>query len=130
MEKIILVVEDEALLSDAIKDKLEEKGYFVFTSANVDGAIEILNKSEKMIDAVWLDHYLPGGNGLQLVTFMKDENSKFREIPIFLVSNSSSSEKIYQYLQLGVEGYFAKAESKLEDIITNIERVLTEKNGK
>ena len=123
MQKTILVVEDEKPLLEAVRAKLEDRGYKVLACLSVDEALDAL-KSGLQIDAVWLDHYLPDKNGLNVVIFMKRFDSKYKDTPIFLVSNSASSEKIYQYLHLGVNGYFAKAESKLEDIIENIEKVI------
>ena len=126
MQKTILVVEDERPLLEAVKIKLQERGHKVLAYLTVDEAIDIL-KSGVKIDAVWLDHYLPGKNGLDVVIFMKEISTKYKHTPIFLVSNSVSSERIFQYLHLGVDGYFAKAESKLEDIVENIEQVIKDK---
>lgn len=122
-QKTILVVEDEKSLLGAVEIKLEEEGYKVIACSMVDQALEALRNNVE-IDAVWLDHYLPEKNGLEVVVFMRQVDSKYKDIPIFLVSNSSSEDKIYQYLHLGVNGYFAKSESRLEDIIKSIEQVL------
>lgn len=123
MPKTILVVEDEPSLLEAIKLKLEDRGYGFLLAANVDTALKYI-KEGKDIDAVWLDHYLPGRNGLDLVIYMKDATQKYKDTPIFLISNSASQQRIYQYLQLGINGYFLKTEKSLDDIVDNIEALI------
>ena len=58
-EKIILVIEDEIPLLNAIKIKLEKSGFDVVTARTVEQAWNHL-QDIKNIDAVWLDHYLLG----------------------------------------------------------------------
>ncbi len=117
--KNILVVEDERPLLEAIRTKLELGGFNVVTARSVEEAfnhIEDIN-----IDAVWLDHYLLGKeSGLDFVVKCKGENSKYKNIPIFVVSNTASPDKVKKYIQLGVSNYYTKAEKRLEDIINDI----------
>ncbi|MDA8611455.1 response regulator [Candidatus Pacebacteria bacterium] len=121
--KKILVVEDEKPLSTAISEKLKSGGYDTVTVKSVDEASEVLEKEK--IDAVWLDHYLFGNkNGIDLVVKMKEEGSQWKSIPIFVVSNTATGDKVKQYLSFGVQKYFVKAESKLEEIISEIENSL------
>ena len=123
-KKTILVVEDEQVLLDAIKNKLEIYGFNVVTAKSVEQAVDYLNNINK-INLVWLDHYLLGTeNGLDLVIKMKMDKSKWKKIPIFVVSNTATPEKITSYLGLGVDKYYTKADYKLEDIIKDINNVL------
>jgi len=117
--KIILIVEDERPLMEAIKATLEKNGYDTFCARTVDQAIDYLKKVVT-VDAVWLDHYLPGKNGTELVAYMKVKDSTYKHTPIFLVSNTASPDKVYNYMQLGVDKYFVKAEKRLDEIIKDI----------
>lgn len=120
MKKVILVVEDERALLEAIKAKLEKSGFEVVSSRSVEGALTLL-KDEVGIDAIWLDHYLLGKeNGLDLVAKIKEENSPWKKIPIFVVSNTATPDKIRSYIELGVEKYFTKSNYRMEQIITDI----------
>jgi len=121
--KTILIVEDERPLMEAIQATLEKNGYDTLCARTVDQAIDYLKKVAT-VDAVWLDHYLPGKNGTELVAYMKVEDSAYKHTPIFLVSNTASPEKVYNYLQLGVDKYFVKAEKRLDDIIKDITGLL------
>ena len=81
------------------------------------------------VDAIWLDHYLFGkGNGLDFVTTIKQEGSKWKNIPVFVVSNTATPEKVNSYLRLGVNKYYTKADHKLADIIGDIQEYLESKD--
>lgn len=128
-KKTILVVEDENPLLDVVKKKLELCNFAVVTARSASQALNYLKDLEK-IDLVWMDHYLLGKeNGLDIVVAMKSEGSKWRNIPIFVVSNTASPDKIKSYLHLGVEKYFTKANFRLDDIIKEINRIFGRECG-
>ena len=117
--KSILIIEDELALQNAIKIKLERHNFKVFTARDVASAIKVI--SSNSISVIWLDHYLLGGeDGLDFVIKIKS-NENYNKIPIFVVSNTASPEKISAYLQLGVSDFYTKANHKLEDMINDIE---------
>jgi CheY-like chemotaxis protein len=123
-EKSILVVEDEQVLSDVIKTKLEKNGFKVTTARTVEQSLNYLKDGLK-IDVIWLDHYLLGQeNGLDLVAKIKSDESTWKNIPIFVVSNTASADKVQAYLRLGVSKYYTKSNFRLEDIISDIKEFL------
>ncbi len=118
--KTILVIEDERPLVEAIKIKLEKTGFTVVTGRSVEQAVGYLEEGVK-IDAVWLDHYLFGKeSGLDFVAKVKEDSSKYKNIPIFVVSNTATPDKVQGYLRLGVNKYYTKADNRLENIINDI----------
>lgn len=119
-KKTILVVEDERPLLEAIKIKLNKSGFDVITARSVKQAFNHLEDIDS-IDAVWLDHYLLGKeDGLDFVIKCKSDNSKCVHLPIFVVSNTASDDKVQAYLKLGVKDYYVKAEKRLDEIINFI----------
>lgn len=126
--KVILVVEDERPLAEAIKTKLVISGCDVVTARTVEQALGYLKESVK-IDAVWLDHYLLGKeNGLDFVAKIKEDGSQWKEIPIFVVSNTVSPEKVQTYLRLGANKFYTKANYRLDQIIGDIKDYLNKKS--
>jgi CheY-like chemotaxis protein len=120
----ILVVEDERPLLEAIKTKLNISGFNTLSSRSVAEALSYLT-TENNISVIWLDHYLLGQeNGLDLVAQLKDEDSPWKNIPIFVVSNTASSDKVQSYIQLGVNQYYTKSDYRLDDIIADIKKFL------
>lgn len=123
--KTILVVEDERPLLEAIKLKLENSGLEVVTARTVEQAVSYLTDLGD-VDAIWLDHYLLGKeSGLDMTIKLKAEDSPWRKIPIFIVSNTASEEKVRLYMQFGVEKYFVKSNYRLDEIIDNIQETLS-----
>jgi len=127
--KVVLVVEDERPILEAVITKLELEGFDPVSARTVDQAINML-KDVKRVDAVWLDHYLPERLGTELVLFMKKPDSPYRHIPIFLVSNTASADKIYDYMHIGIDQYFIKADRRLSEIIGDIKEYLTKAETK
>ncbi len=124
-DKNILILEDEKPLLAAIKKKLEDEGFSTVSARSVEQAVDDLDQVEK-IDAIWLDHYLLGKeDGLDLVAKLKEDGSKWKDLPVFVVSNTASADKVKTYLELGVEKYYTKADNKLEDIINSIKKSLS-----
>ncbi|MEX0917608.1 MAG: response regulator [Candidatus Paceibacterota bacterium] len=123
-EKTILVVEDERPLLEAIKRKLEINGFLVVTARSTDQAYEYV-EDIGTIDAIWLDHYLLGKeSGLDFVAKCKEEGSSCKNIPIYVVSNTASADKVQTYLRFGITKYFVKAEHRLDEIINQIKMYL------
>ena len=121
----IMVVEDEELLLRAITQKLKLSNFGVISCESVKQAIDYLDTLPELPDAIWLDYYLKDSNGLE---FMKQirENKKWEKIPVVVVSNSASPDKVNTMLALGVKKYLLKAEYKLSDIIETFRTFIKE----
>ncbi len=124
----ILVVEDEDMLLKAITRKLELAGKKVIPCISGRVALEYLNQSQEIPDAIWLDFYLKDMNGLEFMyELKKDENRA--NIPVLVVSNSASTDKVTKMLALGAKKYLLKAESKLDDLVSEISSIMNGKGG-
>lgn len=115
----IMVVEDEVLLLQAITKKLKLSGMDVLSCASGQQAVDYLNNLDELPDAVWLDYYLKDMNGLAFMQQLK-ANPKWENIPVLVVSNSASPDKVNTMLGLGAKKYILKAEYRLDQIIEMI----------
>lgn len=115
----IMVVEDEVLLLQAITKKIKLSNMDVLSCSSGQQALDYLGSLDEMPDAVWLDYYLKDMNGLLFMQKLK-ENPKWAEIPVLVVSNSASPDKVHTMLGLGARKYILKAEHRLDEIITMI----------
>ena len=122
--KTILVIEDERPLVQVITTKLLNAGFEVITARTVDQGLHYM-EDVASIDAVWLDHYLLGEKtGLDFVAQLKSPESKWRNIPIFVVSNTASSDNLQSYVRLGVNRYSVKSDHRLDEITNDIKLFL------
>ena len=127
--KSILIIEDQLPLLEAIMTQFERSHFRVLTARTVDQAMDIIHGSEE-IDAIWLDHYLLGKeDGLDFVSKLKADEGRAGKIPIFVVSNTASPEKVHSYLQLGVKKYYVKSEHRLDEIMLSIRQHLDHPEG-
>lgn len=127
--KTILVIEDEIPLLKAIRDKLEISGFQIVSARTVKQAIGILEDVGN-IDIIWLDHYLLGKeDGLDFVTEIKGRD-QWKHIPIFVISNTASLDKVQSYIRLGADKFYTKANYRLDKIIEDIKECLEKKEDK
>lgn len=119
-----MVVEDEPLLLAAITKKLDKSGITTVPCRQGQIALDYLRSA--VPDAIWLDYYLPDLNGLQFVAKVK-QDPRLAAIPVLVVSNSASPDKVNSMLALGVKQYLLKAEYRLDDIINIITKLVAPK---
>lgn len=124
-KKTIMVVEDEELLLQAIAKKIELSGIDAISCSSGQQALDYLQNLPKIPDAIWLDYYLKDMNGLEFVAQVK-KNPDWQNIPIVVVSNSASPEKVHNMIALGVHKYLLKAKFRLDDILKEILAVTNE----
>ena len=125
--KTILVVEDELPLLEAITVKLGLNGFATVTARTVEQALAYM-EDIKGVKAIWLDHYLIGKeNGLDFVSKIKEDGSAWKNIPIFVVSNTAGDDKKHAYLNLGANKFYTKSNFRLDQIIGDIKMTLEQK---
>ena len=68
----VLIVEDEFLIRDMLREELEDAGYQVVLASDADHAIRLL-EARQDIHLVFTDINMPGSmDGLKLATFVND----------------------------------------------------------
>ncbi len=74
----ILIVDDEAVIREAVKEILSWLGYSVYTCSNGQEAVDFYKKRKPVIDLIILDMIMPGINGKDCFDLLKsiDENVK------------------------------------------------------
>src|SRR5689334_7607962 len=107
--KVVLIVEDEAPLANAVKLMLKNNEMNAVIASSADEAEGLLKKYQH-VRAIWLDHYLLGGrDGLHFLASIKNDDSKYKDIPVFVVSNTATQDKGEAYLRLGAKKFYTKA---------------------
>ena len=121
----VMVIEDEALLLQAISKKLELSGMTPVSCTTGKQALDYLNSLPELPDAIWLDYYLKDMNGLDFMHELK-KNDKWASIPVIVVSNSASEEKVHSMLALGVKKYILKAQYRLDELIELVKKFISD----
>jgi len=121
MAKTILIVEDDKFLRELITQKLIKEGYE--TSEAIDGEEGIKKIKEEKPDLVLLDLILPGIDGFEVLSKMK-EDLALAQIPVIILSNLGQKEDVERGLKLGAVDYLIKAHFTPGEIIEKIKNVL------
>lgn len=124
----IMVIEDETLLLEAITKKLKILGIHVLSCTSGTQALDYFNTSQELPDAIWLDYYLKDMDGIIFMDAIKKDPS-WAAIPVFVVSNSASPEKVHNMLALGAKKYLLKAEYRLDEIVDIIKDCIQSENS-
>lgn len=83
MKPCILVVEDNQLNRELLRDWLEVEGYEVWSAADLKASYEVFAK--RIPDAVLLDINLGKDDGLDLLAWMR-QKPETREVPVLAVT--------------------------------------------
>ncbi len=122
----ILVIEDEPSLREAITLKLNSQGMEVIGFESGQKAIDYLKNLtslDMLPDLIWLDYYLKDLNGLDFMKELKKYNNLI-SIPVIVVSNSASPQKVQDMLDMGAKKYILKAENRLDDIVGTMQELI------
>ena len=114
--KSILIVEDEASISDFIKGELEYEGYNVCVKE--DGRSGLEEALENEYNLVLLDVMLPSMNGFEVCRRLKKEKST----PVIMLSAKDSVIDKVTGLQIGADDYLPKPFA-IEELLARIEVV-------
>ena len=120
-KKNILIIEDDKFLRELIVQKLLKENYDV--SEAVDGEEGIKKIKEIKPSLVLLDLILPGIDGFEVLSQMKDEPG-LSSIPVIILSNLGQKEDVEKGLKLGAVDYLIKAHFTPGEIIDKIKAVL------
>lgn len=120
-KKIILLVEDEPLLRNLLKQRLEKEGFEVLAAENGQEALEILKG--KGLDLILLDIILPKVSGFELMEKVR-EDPQYQKTPVIVISNLGQESDIEKGERLGAVGYFVKAHVSIEDLVRQIKSYL------
>ncbi len=99
----ILIIEDEVSLNQSMGEFLTASGYLCESALNFRDAVEKLENHD--YDCVVLDIMLPGGSGLELLSFLKQDRKP--EGVIIISAKDSLEDKLWG-LQAGADDYLTK----------------------
>ena len=120
-QKIILIVEDEASMLAALRDKLSHAGFIILEAKN--GQEGLTSALTNHPDLILLDIIMPIMDGMTMLDNLRlDPWGK--SVPVVLLTNLSEADKVAASLRQGVYDYLIKSDWKLEDIVKKVKTKL------
>jgi DNA-binding response OmpR family regulator len=99
----ILIIEDEQGLRESIEDYFSDAGNICETATDYTSALAKVNLYR--YDCILLDITLPGGNGIDLLKIIKEENYTDG---VLIISAKNSLDDRLEGLDLGADDYLVK----------------------
>jgi len=121
-EKIkVLLVEDDPMIIDMYKMRLEEEGYDVLLTDKGSEAIELAEKEKPSI--ILLDIILPEIDGFSILQTLKSK-IKTKNLPVLLLTNLGQETDQEKGTQMGAAGYFIKSQHTPCDVIVAVKKIV------
>ncbi len=117
----VLMADDDKMLLDMYKERLELAGYTVESYGNGEEALAHVH--DFMPDLIMLDVMMPKKNGYETLAALKTDPVT-KNIPVIMLSALMRDFNREKAVEGGAEDYLIKSEAMPSDVITKIEQVL------
>jgi CheY-like chemotaxis protein len=117
----VLLVEDDPFLRRACEASLKQRGLAVTSAA--DGEAGLRAAHEAIPDLILLDLLMPKMSGIEMLAALRAHPAT-AVVPVAIISNSSREEDKLRAAELGVVGYYVKANFSLRALGDEVERLL------
>ncbi len=121
----ILMVDDDKMLIDMYKERLELAGYQVEISR--DGEEGLAKVHQVKPDIVLLDIMMPKVNGYETLASIKSDPAT-KDIPVIILSALMRDVNKSKAVEAGADDYIIKSEAMPVDVIKKVEAVLKKYN--
>ena len=101
----VLIVEDEKHLADGLRYNLKAEGYEVDIASSAEQAASLLLDQPKRFDVVVLDVMLPGMDGFELASRLRE---KGQFVPILMLTARGQAEDVLRGFEAGADDYLPK----------------------
>jgi len=119
----ILVVDDEALITEVASEMLETIGYRVITARSGREALEILRDKGHDVDLVILDMVMPDMGGRRTFELLRTMNP---DIPVILATGYSIDGEAKEIMNRGARAFLQKP-FKIDDLSQKIRDVMRDR---
>lgn len=110
-------------MKKSILDILRQQGFeTILAATKARDAISVIKRNP--IDFVLLDMYLAEGSGLEVLEFIRSQQTRF-DIPVLIISGEASKDDIVRAVELGSSDYLVKPfqtsdfEKKIESVLSS-----------
>lgn len=116
----ILIVDDESINAETMKDTLEDVNYKVVLANDAVQAKAIVKT--QTFDLVMMDVWMPGQDGMSLLEEWMDESFS---MPVVMMSGHAEHQDVVKAMRLGAVDFLKKP---LHDILPLVRKLLSEQS--
>lgn len=119
-KKHILVVDDSITTRTLEKNILEVAGYEVKTASDGENGMRMIERYD--FDAIVTDIQMPNMDGFELTRRIK-ENSRYKKIPVILVTSLDSKHDKERGIEVGADAYIVKKSFDQRTLLDTLEQL-------
>ena len=121
-KKLILIIDEEPDITDALSQKLEQEGFSTIAAYNGEQGLMIIHGEPKP-DLILLDLVMPTMDGFKMLEELrKDEWG--RKVPVIFLTNLDDEETVSKVMKDKGYEYLVKTEWKIEDVVSKVKEKL------
>lgn len=113
---VIMILDDEPAVRDALRLRLERSGYQILLASSYEEFVQVMIDC----DAVLSDIILPGDSGLQALRWTREH---YPNTAVIMMTGKPTYETAAEAIRLGAFDYLAKPASK-DELLFTIERAV------
>jgi CheY-like chemotaxis protein len=121
MSKILLIVEDDPLMSRMYQKIFTFEKYEVATAANGEEGLDKVRELKPTV--VLLDVMMPKMNGLQVLEKIKSDPD-IKHIPVIMLTNLAGEKDAESALMKGAVKYIVKSEHDPKQIVDMVKEII------
>lgn len=121
MNKKMLVVEDNESLCNVMADTFTDEGFDVKKAHDGEEGLKLAKELKP--DIILLDLLMPKKDGMELLKELREEPDGDK-ILVIVLTNSDSSEHVFNLMNLGVTDYLIKSDWELSDLVKKVKERL------
>ena len=121
MSKILLIVEDDPLMSRMYQKIFSFEKYEVATAANGEEGLDKVRELKPTV--VLLDVMMPKMNGLQVLEKIKSDPD-IKHIPVIMLTNLAGEKDAESALMKGAVKYIVKSEHDPKQIVAMVKEII------
>lgn len=112
-KKKVMIVEDDAVLVNALTLALEDEGYDISVATDGEEAEKMILKEKP--DLILLDLLLPIKSGFEVLKVVR-ENPDTKDISVVILTNFEQETSVDEGMRLGAKDYVVKANIDIKDV--------------
>jgi DNA-binding response OmpR family regulator len=121
MRKILLVIDDEAIIQKALLSQFDQSEFEVLTAG--DGIVGLQTALEHHPDLILLDLVMPKMDGMTMLTKLR-EDEWGKKAKVIILTNLSDAEKVSEAVKHGTYEYLVKVDWNIVDVVNKVKHVL------
>jgi two-component system invasion response regulator UvrY len=115
----ILLADDHSIVREGLKRIIEESGEMEIVAEAPDGKTAFKQALKKEIDVAVIDISMPGMDGLEVVTRLKDHCP---DLPVLILTMHDEEQYLVRAVEAGAMGYVTK-QSAPEQLVVAIQKI-------